>query len=198
MHCDGEVNTEEAKKLLDYMVENEILQKLPPFNEFFNLLIHTLEDNQIDTKESHALISTIYDFIEFSDDAKKIIIEKNGDLIKTLVTEVDPVVDFENRTFCLTGEFRLGARDFVANHIENAGGRNISNVTKKLNYLVKGSLGSEAYALGNLGSKELKVLYYREKGLDIKLIEENDLADALMDNGINLDHSINLCKIHYS
>ena len=47
------------------------MQKLPPFNHFFDMLIHTLEDNHIDKDESKALISNIYQFIEFSDEAKR-------------------------------------------------------------------------------------------------------------------------------
>ena len=80
--CDGEISTDEAKRLLEYMVENESLQKLPPFNHFFDMLIHTLEDNHIDKDES-SIISNIYQFIEFSDEAKRSFRKKrNGDLIK--------------------------------------------------------------------------------------------------------------------
>ena len=54
---------------------------------------------------------------------KEIILERNGDLIKELVTEIDPEVKFENSIFCLTGEFRLGSKVYP-NHIEKVGGKN--------------------------------------------------------------------------
>mgnify|MGYP000140214245 FL=1 len=55
----------------------------------------------------------------------------------------------------------------------------LSGVTKKLNYLIVGGLGSDQWKHGNFGAKVEKAIQYRSDGIPIKIVHEESLVKFL-------------------
>jgi hypothetical protein len=89
------------------------------------------------------------------------------------------VIEFASHTFCLSGNFLLGDKDKCANEIAKRGGLMLAGVTKKLNYLVVGGLGSDQWKHGNFGTKVEKAIQYRSDGIPIKIVHEESLVKFL-------------------
>ncbi len=89
------------------------------------------------------------------------------------------VIEFASHTFCLSGNFLLGDKDKCANEISKRGGLMLAGVTKKLNYLVVGGLGSDQWKHGNFGAKVEKAIQYRSDGIPIKIVHEESLVKFL-------------------
>jgi len=81
--------------------------------------------------------------------------------------------------FCLTGDFVFAPRSRCEAEITGRGGRVHPSVTKKINYLVVGGLGSDEWKHGSYGTKILKAIDYKRQGCPIFLVHEDVWARAL-------------------
>jgi len=81
--------------------------------------------------------------------------------------------------FCLTGDFVFAPREKCEEAIIARGGRVHPSVTKKINYLVVGGLGSEEWKHGSYGTKITKAIDYKRKGCPIFIVHEDVWATAL-------------------
>lgn len=90
---------------------------------------------------------------------------------------------FENNSFCLTGKFQTNnketnkeyTRKEISLLIEQKKGIIKKSVTKSLDYLVVGGLGSAMYSSGLKGNKIIKA----ENQENTRILTEKDLVDAL-------------------
>ena len=78
--------------------------------------------------------------------------------------------DLKGKIVVLTGDFRKGSRCEITDELEDLGIIVAKGVTKKTDYVVRGSFGSEAYAFGTYGSKVRKAM-----DLGIPVLTENDI-----------------------
>jgi NAD-dependent DNA ligase len=81
--------------------------------------------------------------------------------------------------FCLSGEFVMAPRQQCERLTEMRGGILQASVTKKLNYLVVGGLGSDEWKHGSFGTKITKAVEYQRAGCPIAIIHETAWAAAL-------------------
>lgn len=88
-------------------------------------------------------------------------------------------ISIKDSSFVLTGDFASGDKNDIKAKIEQAGGFVKSGVSKKINYLVVGGLGSDRWKFGNQGSKITKAKELQEQGIDIHIISEDDLLKLL-------------------
>lgn len=161
---DGVLDAAEGMDILSFIASDEALAHDKALSPVVEIIQNAVIDGEIDQAESSRLFSAM-------------------DLI------IDPIsasardendIQFEGRTFCLTGEFEHGSRDkAVAPLIEAKGGTIKKGVIKKLDYLVVGDLGSKAYSLETYGGKVKKALDFNAGGADIKIVRESDLFSAL-------------------
>lgn len=87
-------------------------------------------------------------------------------------------IEVEGKLFCFTGDFVFGPRRICEQAIERRGGT-ISNVTKKLDYLVIGGLGSPEWKHGSFGIKIEKAMQHKQSGSRILLVHEDAWASSL-------------------
>ena len=146
---DNEVSNDELKFFIKE-VENNKLQNTYPIDKAYKIAIEKLNNVEIDIKKSLSTITGDIDTDSFDG-------------------------DFEGKLFCLTGDFNHGAKNDIADYIISQGGLVKDNLTLKVDYLVRGLQGSDAYAYGSYGSKVKKALEMKEKGNQIKIITENDI-----------------------
>nr|WP_243122658.1 BRCT domain-containing protein [Clostridium sp. KNHs216] len=87
--------------------------------------------------------------------------------------------DINGKTFCLTGEFEFGDRSSVESALSQKGGIPVSSVTRKIDCVIVGSRGSDAWSSGNYGTKVKKALELQAKGHPIQIVKEQDICNLL-------------------
>ena len=153
---DKVVTEDEVNSLVDWMEYNINLRGNYPFDRVFILLEKVLEDGIVDDEELKLLLDK---FTEYTSPTKSTC---NG------------VGDLKDKHFVLTGEFSYGSRSAVSEYIVSKGGVVDDNVKKCTQYVVIGSLGSQAWKNGVYGSKIKKAMELKDKGQNIELVAEED------------------------
>ena len=153
---DKVVSEDEVNMLIEWMDYNIHLKGNYPFDRVYNLLETVLEDGLVDSEELKLLLNK---FTEFTNPTK---------------TTCNGVGELTNKHFVLTGEFSYGSRSAVSEYIVSKGGIVDDNVKKCTQYVVIGSLGSQAWKNGVYGSKIKKAIELKDKGQAIELVAEED------------------------
>lgn len=146
---DDNVSNDELQSFIKE-VEDSKLQDTYPIDKAYKIAKEKLNNTNIDIKKSLSTITGNIDTDSF-----------------------DGI--FESKLFCLTGDFNHGAKNEIADYIISKGGQVKESLTLKVDYLVRGLQGSDAYAYGSYGSKVKKALEMKEKGNSIKIITEDDI-----------------------
>jgi NAD-dependent DNA ligase len=166
--CDRRLDDEEIKFINEWLTNNEEICQSWPGDILHKKIREVLADGVITADERAHLV----------DELQKLI---GGDRTTlsaaTHVTELAfddfAAVQFSGMIFCLTGDFVYGPRNRCCSQIEKQGGSVIDNVTKKLHYLVIGSLGSPEWKHGSFGTKVEKAMKYKRDGLGISIVKES-------------------------
>lgn len=90
-----------------------------------------------------------------------------------------PSIAYQGTTFCLTGDFACAPRGWCESRIAALGGEVKSNVSKKLNYLLVGGLGSPEWKHGSFGTKVEKAMELKREGATICLVQEEYWLSSL-------------------
>jgi hypothetical protein len=83
---------------------------------------------------------------------------------------------------CLTGDFKAGPKSIIEEKIKGQGGKCVSSMSAKVDVLIVGELGSEAWAFGNYGTKVQKALELQQAGSSTIIVRE-DVAWAVLSEG---------------
>lgn len=153
---DGDIETDEAMDILDYISGDEKLSSDPSVSSLAALLQKCVIDGSVDEDESKKLMAAF----EAALDPTK---ASSGD------------VEFDGKNFVLTGTFDHGTREQMEDFVISKGGTILKSVTKKCDYVVIGGQGSELYALGNYGTKVKKALDWQSKGVPVQIVNESAL-----------------------
>ena len=153
---DDEVSEDEAVFLRDWMNDNYHLRGNYPYDRVYDVLEKVFEDGVLDREELELLLEK---FSEFTNPTRP------------TCYEVSSITD---KHFVLTGEFRYGSRNSVEEYILAKGGIIDNTVKKATDYVVIGSLGSQAWKNGTYGEKIKKAMELKDKGQEIDLISEED------------------------
>lgn len=99
--------------------------------------------------------------------------------VTELALDIVERVTIPGSLFCLTGEFVYAPRERCCEEIAKRGGIVKNSVTKKLNYLLVGGLGSEEWKHGSYGTKIIKAMDYKRDGCALKIVHEDVWAASL-------------------
>ena len=83
--------------------------------------------------------------------------------------------DFENKTYCLTGEFEHGTKDDIEYVLDGYGLVRKNSLSYDVNYLFVGNLGNPSWKKGKMGEK----IFEAEKNSNLIIIGEELLFDKL-------------------
>ena len=153
MLCDGELSDKEIDALKRWCSENQQLCYSWPGDVIYDKVTEVLKDGIVTEEERAQLIEVLRGLAAAPED----------DLMGAArVTELayDDVqsIEFMERRFCFTGEFMHGARPSCEGCVRDRGGLISKGITKELNYLVIGSLGSIEWKHGSFGTKVEKAM----------------------------------------
>lgn len=169
--ADGRVNKDESEFLLSWikMHFDSIDLNTYPINKIYDRLKLALEDGFIDQDESTELKELLNAFT-----GDKPITEQISSMSSTLpFCNPAPNIEFENKSFCMTGAFTIGSRKTVENMIVDLGGKVQKSPGLKTNYLIVGILGSEEWIHSSYGRKIEKAVEIRDiEGRNINIISE--------------------------
>lgn len=154
--CNQRVNQKEIDSLNIWLKQNDYLKDVYPYDKVLSEVSKVLEDEVLTSEESNYILSIFNEIIhpDFNNDEN---------------------IDFEGKTFCLTGEFKTTTKQEISKRVQGLGAIEKTGVSSKLNYLIIGGVGSDAWKFGKIGGKQAKAQELNEKGANIKIIDENSL-----------------------
>ena len=154
--CDQKVNQKEIENLNAWLKQNDYLKDVYPYDKVLLEVSKVLEDRILTEEESNYILGIFNEIVhpEFNNDEN---------------------IDFDRKTFCLTGEFKNATKQEISKKLQDLGGIEKTGVSSKLNYLIVGGVGSEAWKFGKIGGKQAKAQELNEKGANIKIIDEDSL-----------------------
>lgn len=163
---DNMVDQSEAEAIFTWLKSHRACLDTWPASILYDRLQSILSDGHLDEEEHKDLLGLIMQIAR----------PRNNDgtiAASTLpLTIPEPEIVVENRSFCFTGVFQYGSRADCINAVETRQGKAANSVTKKLDYLVIGSIGSEVWRHSSFGSKILKAVDYRAVGSNIAIVSE--------------------------
>lgn len=90
-----------------------------------------------------------------------------------------PRITINGSVFCLTGDFVFAPRSVCEKSISERGGIVKSSVSKKINFLVVGGLGSPEWKHGSFGTKIESAVAHKRRGASISIVHEDVWARSL-------------------
>lgn len=91
----------------------------------------------------------------------------------------DPTNLFYDQNVVFTGKLTYFTRDEAEEEVLKIGGHIQNNLTKTTNYLVVGEQNPSVVGPDGLSSKQRKAKEYREQGLNIEFLTENEFIDIM-------------------
>lgn len=179
--ADGVISEVELKGLSDWLADHEHLMTCWPYEEVGSLITAVLADRKIDAKEHQLLQEFFGEFVSVLDSrtivSPKVIVD--GNVIG--LCAVCPEITFAGRRFCFTGTSYKYTRPEFTKMVERLGGRVVSSVSTKLDYLIIGADGNPCWSYACYGRKVEKAVELRKEGARLLLVHENDFHDAVAD-----------------
>lgn len=165
--ADGSVATGEARFLLDWMTTNTHARAVWPASALYPRLLRALSDDRLDADEEGELLALLANTVGGNAP------ERGEASMSTAlpITRPEPTVVFEGRAFAFTGKFFAGTRDWCEGQVTARGGA-IVGISKKLDFLVIGEIGSRDWVHSTHGRKIEKAVELRHGGAHIAIVSE--------------------------
>lgn len=162
--ADNKLNVEEVTCLEKWLNESDVNEEFFALNELNKMVHDVLEDGIITNEEE----------------------KKLSELIKFIINPVQStysfsITDIEGKTFSLTQNFEhFSPRSVLENKIVSFGGK-ITNVTKKLDYLIIGSILNPNNNFGLYGNHIQSAIQNINNGSPTIIVMEKDLPSELFE-----------------
>src|SRR5690606_32072412 len=180
--ADGIINEKEVRDLEKWLEQNTHLSTYYPYDEIRSLMLSIVSDGIIEEEEILILKAYLNQFVNIENkEIAKQIDQETADINISGHCTSDPNIEFDGKTFCVTGVLKSGNRSELENLISDMGGITTKTVTKKTDYLIVGDNGNPAWAFACYGRKVEKALEMRKSGHQICLVHEFDFMDAVED-----------------
>jgi len=176
--ADGAINQQEAEFLESWISSNLVHLDDPVVNLLYRRLSDMLADGVLDAEESAELLGMLYSFTGLSAGRPK-----PSD--NAFVTPNDlplchpaPELKWNGRLFVFTGVMAYGPRKECEALVIDRGGEIGPGVSKKINYLVIGSIGNDQWLHSTYGTKIKKAVELREAGAHLSIVSEEHWQKA--------------------
>lgn len=165
---DGYIDQTEAEGILGWLNAHVECLDTWPANVLYDRLKIILEDGVLDEHEQRDLLGLVLRIAkpERADGAPE---------PSSLPLSVPaPEIIFPEQTFCFTGVFEFGSREQCKQAVIERGGICLDGITKKLHYLVIGTIGSDHWQHSTFGAKIAKAVEYRDRGVKMHIVSESN------------------------
>jgi NAD-dependent DNA ligase len=157
--ADGQVCEREVSFLTTWMNENAYqAADRWPMTVLLDRMERMLSDGVIDTSERQELFEVLSQIV-----GGKPVADRVASFSSTLELNTPELICFEKKTFCFTGKFAFGTRTNCETEVRRRGADILPGVSRGLDYLVVGLMGSRDWLHSSFGNKMEKAFSYREK-----------------------------------
>ncbi|MEX3777258.1 BRCT domain-containing protein [Pseudomonas sp. MYb118] len=166
--ADGKINQQEAEFLKSWMETHLCHLEDPVVNILYKRLADMLSDGFLDSDESRELLGMLHQFAGLP-------VGSNQTFTAPFSLPLDnpaPQLNWTDRLFLFTGVMAYGPRKECESLVIERGGLIGGSVSKKIHYLVVGSIGNEQWLHSTYGTKIKKAVELRESGVPIAIISE--------------------------
>lgn len=178
--ADGTVNHSEARFLHSWLEANLAHLDDPVVNLLYRRLNLMLADGVFDSDEASELLGMLHSFAGLSI-AKPLPTEHTFTAPNDLPLCIPaPELICDGRSFVFTGVMAFGPRKECQQIVLDRGGEIAKGVSKKVHYLVIGSVGNEQWRHSSYGLKIMKAVELREAGVPISIIGEQYWQSVLL------------------
>ncbi len=160
---DDKANINEIEYLNQWLYDNRSLKEVYPYRRIQNIVNDALEKGYLAPEDEKYVSSQL----------KQTITQKRTCKDK---------IETENKTCCITGDFKHGRREIIERYLVSLGFTMKTCVSKKIDYLFVGDLGSPSWKYGKMGGKIIKAQELQDKGENIKIISESELFRQMGDD----------------
>lgn len=174
---DGALNEREASGIHAWLRANPYCLEEWPGCVLFERLTAALRDGRLDADELEDLYGLMLQI------ASPVAPSSAGEIRcapSTLPLSAPPFeIVYPGRSFCFTGVFEYGSRQQCHQAVSERGGLPAAGITKRLDYLVIGNIGSDFWLHSSFGTKIKKAVDYREAGASIVIVSEATWRETL-------------------
>lgn len=168
--CDNKLNDQEILKLLSYLESVPSLETNSIIKLVITKLKNITEDGIISETEREDLLTLLkqvtgQQFLETG--------LADSSPFEFISSEL-PFLSIKNLNVCFTGTFNNFSRSDLKGVAEKHGANVLKGITKKLNLLVIGGEVTKSWRFSSFGRKIEKVIEYKEKGIEIYIIDERN------------------------
>ena len=173
--ADGTINQQEAEFLRTWIETHLVHLDDPVVNILYRRLADMLSDGVLDAEESAELLEMLHQF--------------TGLPVATIPTFSAPASlplnnpaperSWAERVFLFTGVMAYGPRKACESLIVERGGLIGGSVSKKIHYLVVGSIGNDQWLRSSYGTKIKRAVELRDSGVPIAIISEEHWQKVL-------------------
>lgn len=165
--ADGQIVADEARFLLSWIQTHVVAGRAWPARVLYPRLCAALEDEDLDADEERELLGLLMSAVGSNAPATGVASASTA----LPLCNPAPLVTFTDRRFCFTGTCYSGTREWCEQQVITRGG-SISSVSKKLDYLVIGEIGSRDWVHSTHGRKIEKAVDFRNAGVPLSIVAE--------------------------
>jgi len=173
--ADGTINQKEAEFLKAWIETNLPHLDDPVVNIIYRRLANMLSDGILQPEEGAELLELLHKFT-----GPTLATTKPYVAPSTLpLCDPAPDITWLGRCFLFTGTMAFGPRKDCEALVLERGGLIGASVSKKVHYLVVGSVGNDQWLHSTYGTKIRKAVELREAGAPLSIISENHWQECL-------------------
>lgn len=174
--ADGAICQGEIEFLLKWMNANRDVMNEWPARALYPRIAEALADGHVDSNEESEIMALLLAAVGGNRAPAG---GEASDSTKLPLCSPTPQVVFSGHTFCFTGKFSSGSRAWCETQVHAKGGLGVAGVTRKLNFLVIGDIGSRDWLHSTHGLKIKKAVDLRDAGIPLKIIGEEHWFNSL-------------------
>lgn len=166
--ADGAINQQEAEFLKNWIETHLVHLSDPVVNLLYKRLASMLSDGVLDAEESAELLEMLHQFAGLPIGSAQTFTAPSS----LPLNNPPPILSWVDRVFLFTGVMAYGPRKDCESLILERGGLIGGSVSKKVHYLIVGSIGSDQWLHSSYGTKIKRAVELRESGTPIAIISE--------------------------
>ncbi len=172
--ADGAVDEREAIFLGQWIENHREIADRWPVNILYARIVEMLKDGILNADEQLELLETLRDLT-----GESALYQEPNRSTSLPIDKPAPEVEFDQKTFCLTGKFVFGSTFDCEEIIADLGGSLVEMPTKDTDYLVIGELCSPDWVHTTFGRGIERAVELKEQGAGIAIISEEHWVDCL-------------------
>lgn len=173
--ADGKINQQEAEFLRTWIETHLVHLEDPVVNILYRRLADMLSDGILDADESVELLEMLHQFAGLPVGSAT----TPSAPISLPLDKPAPELSWPDRVFLFTGVMAYGPPKECESLIVERGGLIGGSVSKKVHYLVVGSIGNDQWLHSSYGTKIKKAVELRDNGVPIAIISEDHWQKVL-------------------